>query len=54
MCVYLCQRDLQLLSASKGDELWTSSLEDAAADASRKLVVAQDDSLVSLVAFTPG
>jgi hypothetical protein len=44
---------LQLLGSSKGDELWSATLEDEAADATRKLLLAGDGD-VTLVAYTPG
>lgn len=42
----------QLLAASKGDELWSSDLEQAAQGSSKLLLTAGDT--VSVVAYTPG
>lgn len=44
---------LQLLGSSKGDVLWSATLDDAAADSASKLLMVQDDA-ISLVAWTPG
>jgi hypothetical protein len=51
--VSCCDGHLQLLGSLKGDEVWSATLEDAAADASHKLLLSQGDD-VTLVAYTPG
>lgn len=49
----------QLLSASKGEEVWSSTLEDAAAEGTHKQLLVQQDgegggAVITLVAYTPG
>lgn len=52
-CCPPCLQLAQLLSAAKGEELWAAALDDAAADASQKLLLAVGTE-VTLVAYTPG
>ena len=49
----VCFTPLQLLGSSKGDELWSATLEDEAADATHKMLLAGDGD-VTLLAYTPG